>query len=79
MVGGQRIQVGLPRAGKTAQITIEAHTFQITVEPGITITAARTSSRDIQRHKASDYANSGGRSRRDQDTRPDSPGRPDPG
>jgi hypothetical protein len=33
MIGGQRIQVGLPHAGKTAGVTIEADTFQITVEP----------------------------------------------
>ena len=32
--------------------TVEADTYQITVEPGITITAARTTSRDIRRHKA---------------------------
>jgi hypothetical protein len=30
-------------------------TCQIAVEPGITVTAARTSSRDIRRHKASNY------------------------
>lgn len=55
MVGGQKIQVGLAHARKTAQITVEADTYQITVEPGITITAARTTSRDIRRHKASSY------------------------
>jgi hypothetical protein len=55
MVGGQKIQVGLPHARKTAQITVEADTYQITVEPGITVTAARTTSRDIKRHKASHY------------------------
>ena len=27
MIGGQRIQVGLPHAGKTAQVTIEADTY----------------------------------------------------
>ena len=31
------------------------NTCQITVEPGITITAPRTTSRDIKRHKASNY------------------------
>ena len=46
MIGGQRIQVGLPHARKTAEIT---------VDEGITITAPRTTSRDINRHKASDY------------------------
>ena len=46
MVGGQRIQVGLAHARKTVAVT---------VEPGITVTAARTTSRDIRRHKASNY------------------------
>ena len=55
MIGGHRIQVGLPHAGKTAQVTVESDTYQITVEPGITVTAARTSSREIRRHKASNY------------------------
>jgi hypothetical protein len=55
MIGGQRIQVGLPHAGKTAEITIEADTYQITVEDGIALTAPRTTSRDIKRHKASNY------------------------
>jgi len=55
MIGGQRIQVGLAHARKTVQVTVESDTCQITVEPGITITAPRTASRDIKRHKASDY------------------------
>ena len=55
MIGGQRIQVGLPHAGKTAEITIESDTYQITVEDGIALTASRTTSRDIKRRKASDY------------------------
>jgi hypothetical protein len=55
MIGGQRIQVGLPHAGKTAEITIETDTYQITVEDDVTITAPRTTSRDIKRHKASNY------------------------
>ena len=46
MVGGQKIQVGLSHARKTVPVT---------VEPGITVTAARTTSRDIRRHKASNY------------------------
>jgi hypothetical protein len=53
MIGGQRIQVGLPHAGKTAEVTIETGTYQITVEDGITTTAPRTTSRDIKQHKAS--------------------------
>jgi hypothetical protein len=53
MIGGQRIQAGLPHAGKTAQVAIEADTYQIAVENGIIITAPRKNSRDIKRHKAS--------------------------
>ncbi len=56
MIGGQKIQVGLVHARKTAEVTVEADTYQITVEPGITITAPRTTSRDIRRHKASNYS-----------------------
>ena len=33
MIGGQRIQVGLPHAGKTVEVTVEADTYQITVGP----------------------------------------------
>jgi hypothetical protein len=53
MVGGQRIQVGLPHAGKTAEVAIEADTYHITVEPDLAITAPRRTSRDIKRQKAS--------------------------
>jgi hypothetical protein len=60
MIGGQRIQVSLPHAGKTAEITIEADTYQITVEDGIIFAAPRTTIRDITRHKASHYASSDG-------------------
>jgi Integrase core domain len=56
MIGGQKIQVGLAHARETAEITVEADTYRITVEPGGTITAPRTSSRDIKRHKASNYS-----------------------
>lgn len=55
MIGGQRIQVGLAHARKTGQVTVGPGTYQIAVETGITVTAARTSSRDIRRHKASNY------------------------
>jgi hypothetical protein len=55
MVGGQKIQVGLAHARKTAEVTVESDTYQIIVEPDITITAPRTTSRDIKRHKASNY------------------------
>jgi len=40
---------------KTAEVTVESDTYQIAIEPGITITASRTTSRDIKRHKASNY------------------------
>jgi hypothetical protein len=55
MVAGQRIQVGLPHAGKTAEVSIDTETYQITVEDGITITAPRKTGRDTKRHKASNY------------------------
>jgi hypothetical protein len=55
MVGGQKIQVGLAHARKTVQVTVGPHTYQVTAESGITVTAARTTSRDIRRHKASNY------------------------
>ena len=38
MVGGQKIQVGLTHARKTAEVTVEAGTYQIAVEDGITFT-----------------------------------------
>jgi transposase InsO family protein len=55
MIGGQRIQVGLPHAGKTAEITIGPDTYQVTVPDGGTVTAPRNTSREIRRHKASNY------------------------
>jgi transposase InsO family protein len=55
MVGGQKIQVGLAHARKTVQVTVGPDTYQVTAESGITVTAARTTSRDIRRHKASNY------------------------
>jgi hypothetical protein len=58
MIGSQRIQVGLPHAGKTAEITIGTDTYQITVDDGITISTPRRTSRDIKRHKASNYPES---------------------
>ena len=48
MIGGQRIQVGLPHAGKTVEVTVETDTYQITVADGITIAAAR---KDQPRHQ----------------------------
>jgi hypothetical protein len=55
VVGGQRIQVGLAHARKTAAVTVGPDTVPVAVETGITVTAARTTSRDIRRHKASNY------------------------
>ena len=55
MIGRQKIQVGLVHARKTVQVSVGPDTYQIAVEPGITISAPRTSSRDIRRHKASNY------------------------
>ncbi len=55
MIASQKIQVGLVHARKTVQVSVGPDTYQITVEPGMTITAPRTSSRDIRRHKASTY------------------------
>jgi transposase InsO family protein len=61
MIGGQKIQVGLAHARKTVEVSVETDTYQVTVEPGITVTAPRTTSRDIRRHKASNYQQDGGR------------------
>jgi hypothetical protein len=36
---GQKIQAGLAHARKTAEVTVESDTYQITVEPGITRSA----------------------------------------
>ncbi len=55
MIGGQRIQVGLPHAGKTAEVTVESDTYQITLADGIAMSAPRKTSCDIRRHKASNY------------------------
>jgi hypothetical protein len=58
MIGGQRIQVGLSQAGKTAEIAVDSDTYQISVEAGVTVTAPGRTSRDIKRHRASNYDNS---------------------
>ena len=55
MVGGQGIQVGLAHARKTVAVTVGPDTIQVAVETSITVSAARTTSRDIRRHKASNY------------------------
>ena len=55
MIGGQKIQVGLVHARKTVQVSVGPDTYQIEVEPGITVTAPRVGSREIRRHKASHY------------------------
>ncbi len=49
MVGGQRIQVGLPDAGKTAEATIETDAFAVRVPPDVAVIAARTPSSEIGR------------------------------
>jgi hypothetical protein len=54
-LGGQRIQAGLAHARKTVAVTVGPGTIQVAVEPGITVTAARATSRDIRRQKAPDY------------------------
>ena len=55
MVGGQRIQVGLAHARKTVAVTVGPDTIQVAVETSSTVTGVRTTSRDIRRHKASNY------------------------
>ncbi len=37
------------------QVTVGTGAYQVAVETGITVTAARISSRDVRRHKASNY------------------------
>lgn len=46
-----------PVDGELQPVSVEADTFQITVEPGIVVTAARRTSRAILRQKASRYDN----------------------
>ncbi len=58
VIGGQRIQVGLPHAGKTADTTIKADTYRITIEDALTFTAPWATSHDIRRHEASSYPRS---------------------
>jgi hypothetical protein len=55
MIGRQRVQVGLPHAGKTADVTVGSDTYCITVDDGPAITVARSDSREIRRYKASHY------------------------
>jgi hypothetical protein len=55
MIGGQKIQAGLAHARKTVQVTVGPGTYQTTVERGTIITTPRTTSRDVKRHKASNY------------------------
>ena len=40
---------------KTVAVTVGPGTIQVAVETSITVTAARTTSFDIRRHKASNY------------------------
>jgi hypothetical protein len=46
----------LARARKTLEVTVEPGTYQITVGPGTAINAPGITSRDIRRHKASNYS-----------------------
>ena len=39
MIGGQKIQVGLTHVRQAAEVTVEADTYQSTVQDGITLTA----------------------------------------
>jgi hypothetical protein len=55
MIGGQRIQVGLPYAGKTVEITVKTDTYQITVDDRVALTAPRATSREILRQEPSNY------------------------
>ena len=55
MIGGQKIQVGLTHARKTVQVSVGSDSYQIAVEPGITVTAGPDHCRDIRPHKASNY------------------------
>jgi hypothetical protein len=50
-----RVQVGLPHAARTAEVTIDTDRDRITVDDGTTITALRQADRDIRRHKVSNY------------------------
>ena len=43
------------RACSPLAVNVEPDTYQIIVEPGIAVTAPRSTSRDIRRHKASNY------------------------
>ena len=52
---GQGHNVKRDAPGKSAEVTVESDTYPITVDDGTTITAARTRSADIRRHKASSY------------------------
>ena len=61
-IAGQQIWLGPAMTGRTvrlwaglSQVSVGPDTYQIAVETGITVTAARTSSRDIRRRKASRY------------------------
>ena len=58
-LAGQRITLhldGPAHARKTVQVTVGPGTDQVAAGTGITVTAARTASRDIRRHKASNYS-----------------------
>jgi hypothetical protein len=54
MIGGQKIQVGLAHARKTVEVTVEADTYQITVDPDTTITAPFDALRAVARETTDD-------------------------
>jgi hypothetical protein len=53
LVAGTGVPLSTP--GSSSKELAGNSQYQITVEPGITITAPRTISRGIRRHKASSY------------------------
>jgi hypothetical protein len=55
MIGCQRIQVGLPHAGKTAEVPWNPTLTRSPLSPA-SLSPRRTTSRDIRRHKASNYS-----------------------
>jgi hypothetical protein len=56
MIARQRVHVLLSHAVKTAEITVGPDTYHIAVDDGSAVSAARTSSDEIRRHKASHNA-----------------------
>jgi hypothetical protein len=53
MVATQRIQVGMIHAHKTVTVTIETDRFQLTIDGEAVGVVARTTTREVNRHKVS--------------------------